>query len=653
MPISTPRLFARARVRSTVAAAAVLALAALPLALSPAASAAPDPAYSCPTSFPNLGSGSHPGYDARPNIYVGGELKIQAPATEGEGLILVGGDASFDINGRYNLGVAGVGSRVPPPPGSDMLVVGGNVTVSSGTILDVGHAIGGNIVAGGAVTAAPGAIELSGGTSTTSVANPLAGYADWPANFQGLSQQFAALPTTAGASVTEEWGTLTFTGDGSAARQVFALDSAMMAALATKAVTLNFAKIPLGTVIVINVSGAAATITTQSTMIDEKLVNPTATGDNIFSTLTQSIMWNFVDATEVTMLGGNQLPGSIMVPTAGSHTAIKTHTNGRVYVAGDLTQGGAGAPSGQEFHAYPFNDVLFNCKDSTQPEPETGSLTVQKLLVDSFGVVDPTRVYAGTYVCRDAALVVVAQGVWSRTAGAAAAAIGGIPLGSSCVVAEDALAPPAAGEASYFWGSPVVSPSGAVIVADATIPVAVTVTNTVLRAPVAPASGDFGVRKLLNDVYGVVLPDRIYTGTFSCLSQGVDVTPAPGTWSALADGVVVPLASGLPVGAVCSVTEHALTVDPLPGDPHYLWDAPQYSASSVTIVAAQQGVLTVTNTVLDPRPGTPGPGGGGSHVELPTMPITGATPLPLMLMAGGLFLLGMVLAVTAWRGRRA
>ncbi|WP_286346650.1 hypothetical protein [Frondihabitans sucicola] len=62
-----------------------------------------------------------------------------------------------------------------PPPGSDMLVAGGDVSVGDATTLDVGHGIGGNVVAGG--TAAPlDRITTSGGSVASDAADPLGAF---------------------------------------------------------------------------------------------------------------------------------------------------------------------------------------------------------------------------------------------------------------------------------------------------------------------------------------------------------------------------------------------------------------------------------------------------------------------------------------------
>ncbi|MFY3529452.1 choice-of-anchor A family protein, partial [Escherichia coli] len=76
------------------------------------------------------------GFDSNINVFVGGDFLVREAAAEAEGKVVTLGE--FDMNKRegvsqvYNVGIAGVGSRVPPPDGSDYLTTGGDVTIADG-----------------------------------------------------------------------------------------------------------------------------------------------------------------------------------------------------------------------------------------------------------------------------------------------------------------------------------------------------------------------------------------------------------------------------------------------------------------------------------------------------------------------------------------
>ena len=75
-------------------------------------------------------------------------------------------------------------------------------------------------------------------------------------------------------------------------------------------------------------------------------------------------------------------------------------------------------------------------------------------------------------------------------------------------------------------------------------------------APDLAHSGTFTLDVVLDDPGGLVDPDHVFRGTYTCLLDGADVTPGDGTWrvraSRASDRVI---ADGVPVGAVCSVDE--------------------------------------------------------------------------------------------------
>ncbi|MET4583825.1 choice-of-anchor A domain-containing protein/LPXTG-motif cell wall-anchored protein [Conyzicola nivalis] len=526
-------------------------------------------------------------YDSAVNVMIGGDFAARVGAAEAEGVVLVGGSATFDTTKHYSVGVAGVGSRVAPPPGSDMLVTGGDVTVASG-MLDVGSLIGGDIVSGG-VVGPRASIETSGGTITENAADPLLPYAATLQGYRDLSTTYSAMSPNAGGTVTSTGWDVTFRGDGTANRQVFTVAGTDLGALgATK--TMVFDNIPAGTIVIVNVTGPTAVIGANSFVFDGQPinpvnpVNPALPVDPLFSNFTQSLLWNFPTAVDVTLGDEDQLLGSILIPQPTSTTTVKTSTNGRFYAAGDVVMSGSPL-AGLEFHSYPFRET--SCGFAA-----VGSVSISKTLDDRDAVVPAGRMFTGGYTCVDASGSTVQSGTWSLSVGQTFVTPS-MPQGSSCVVTENTPAPPSATDASYRWQPAAISPAAAVVRAGT--PVAVTVLNTVSRAV-----GDLEMIKVLDDPYDVVDLSRVYTGTFACSYLGADLTPPPGTWAERAGAAPVRLATGLPAGTTCTLTEDPILVPPLPGFPQYHWAAPQIAPASVTIVENTVARIVVTNIVEDP-----------------------------------------------------
>ncbi|RII17740.1 hypothetical protein DSC45_12630 [Streptomyces sp. YIM 130001] len=265
----------RARAGSTGLACAVLAgvlpVLTLGLAAGPA-TAAPLPGGlgpcvpgDCPDPFPGISNGPIAGYDNGINIFVGEDFLVRGSAAEAEGRSVVLGD--FDMNkaagvsGVYNIGLAGVGSRVPPPDGSDYLTTGGNVAVAPGQTL---------LGEDGVVRHAG---SVSGDVDTTVTEDPDAAtpYAGLRDELTEASRCYArangeSRPAT-GTAVNE--GTQTrFTGDGASSLQVFNVDFDMVGPSGGQQGVI-FEGIPDGATILVNVLGADRVINTYSGGIDD------------------------------------------------------------------------------------------------------------------------------------------------------------------------------------------------------------------------------------------------------------------------------------------------------------------------------------------------------------------------------------------------
>ena len=627
----TPK-FLRAAAFLSAAALAALVLAAVPASTQTAFADTP----SCLDGYsdvPNLKGAPRYGTDNNVSTYVSGDLSIAGGASEIEGKFVIGGSATFTSGAYFNLGVVGAGSQVTPGPMTDMLITGSDVVIGPpANFVEVGNLIGGNVVAGGTVTGgspSPTAfMNTNGGSITENAVAPLAPYASVASHYVALSVAYDALADT--GTVTNDPGNVYFVGNGVDTRQVFTVSGATLGGIgATK--SMVFTNIPVDAVVIINVTGTAPVVSANSfslssTLVAGATINPMAVDpDRIFSHFTQSLLWNFPTATTLTLGDQDQLLGSVLVPTAGSTVTLLTSTNGRLYVNGDVTMGGS-TQSGLEIHDYPFREACV-------VTPLVGSLSITKALTDPDSVVDPLRVYTGTFVCDVAGTdVTPSPNTWAVTAGGPAFVVANLPATATCTVTEDALtAPPSATDSSYLWQAAVYSPTSVTIAS-------ATTSGIQVQNSVRHALGSLELVKVLTDPFTVVSLSRVYTGTFHCTHLAVDVTPAPGTWSTTAGAAPITLASNLPAGTVCTVAEDALTAPPLAGFPQYQWRTPAIGPASITLADGVISRFTVTNTVFDP---------------LDTLAFTGMQlELPLLL-GGGALATGILAVVFAIRRRRA
>lgn len=152
---------------------------------------------------------------------------------------------------------------------------------------------------------------------------------------------------------------ITFTGDGTSAMQVFNIDATQLSSNGYRGVDFNFTNIPGNASVVVNVSGGNVDFHTGwrfwwngLEIGDGYSKAATAAQKNAYPTAAQKIMWNFKDATQVTIRGGvategagdgketkddpaAAMLGSILVPRGNFEDHVTT--NGRVYVGGDFS----------------------------------------------------------------------------------------------------------------------------------------------------------------------------------------------------------------------------------------------------------------------------------------------------------------------------
>jgi choice-of-anchor A domain-containing protein/LPXTG-motif cell wall-anchored protein len=559
-------------------AAALVSLPATPLAPADSAAADTPACVAAIADYPNVHGQIYGvpwgfyGVDPEVGVYIAGDWNVVPGAAEAEGTIVVGGSATFNSGDYFNVGTVGLGSQVSAGAGTDMLTTGSNISVGTTTTVDVGNHRGGNLVAGGTISPSlpSSKYELNGGTATDGVTSPLTPYASVPLYYSGLSTSFAALPIgTETVDLTTDPSEVRFIGDGVSMRQVFTVSGTALGTDASQK-GVAFSNIPANAVIVINVTGASAQLSSwgfsmNGTPLDFSAAEP----DRVFSGWTQSITWNFASATDVSLGLNGQLPGSVLIPTASSQLDLRTSINGRLYVNGDVTFGGSGT-SGLEIHNYP----LRNCTSGT------GSLAITKTLTDTDDIVDDTRAFTGTYSCTPTTGADI-TGTWSVTVGATQT-VTGLPDGAVCTITEDTLSTGPSADTSYVWGTPTYSPTSGTVTTGGTV--TLTAQNSFSRQ-----TGSFAITKALTDPDAVVASGRLFTGDYTCAPQsGADIT---GSWSVEAGDTQT--VTGIPVGSTCTIIEDALTADPSATDPSYNWGAPTYSPSSVTTTS---GTVTITAT---------------------------------------------------------
>ncbi|GAA1028311.1 MULTISPECIES: choice-of-anchor A family protein [Amycolatopsis] len=345
----------RARKMAVVGGALAAAVCAVAFVAGPGASAAQLPGGlgpcvgdACPGKYPPVNNGPFAGRDNGINVFAGGDFLVREGAAEAEGRVVVLG--GFDMNKRaggsaiYNVGIAGVGSRVPPPDGGDFLTTGKNVTVAPNQRL-----------------LADDGVVRYGGTVTGTVTGTLKQDPNAADPYKQLRPQLQEASTCYGKSAAtgtaknEGYRTL-FTGDGKSALQVFNVDFDLTGPGGGMQ-GLEFAGIPAGATVLVNLVGGNRVINTYTgDLADQDPINH----------LREKLLWNFPDASKVKIAGQAQFQGSVLVGNPSSDTTVTASgTNGRFFTAGNLLHTSEGAAGGQEFHAYPFNGDLPDCATPT------------------------------------------------------------------------------------------------------------------------------------------------------------------------------------------------------------------------------------------------------------------------------------------------
>ncbi|MEV0277228.1 choice-of-anchor A family protein [Streptomyces sp. NPDC050610] len=309
----------------------------------------------CPGAYPDPDNGPVVGRDNGVNVFVGGDYLVGGSAAEAEGKLVALGDFRMNKTSGsrvYNVGVVGVGSRVPPDNGSDFLTVGGDISIAPGQSLlaEEGPTRGVVTYAGGlSGTVVPRAVHDPDAARPSLRLRPeLTAAADCYAHDHGVPRE------TTGTAVNQGHETV-FTGDGASMLQVFDVDFDMVGRGGGDQ-GVAFHGIPEGATVLVNITGPARTISSYMGALP---------GD-----LRERLLWNFPDAAQITIKGSAQFQGSVLIGRPESMATVSVPgVNGRFLTAGSLTHA---STSGAELHRYPFNGDLPECAGES-PSPTTSS----------------------------------------------------------------------------------------------------------------------------------------------------------------------------------------------------------------------------------------------------------------------------------------
>ncbi|MDO5753704.1 DUF5979 domain-containing protein, partial [Arthrobacter sp.] len=210
----------------------------------------------------------------------------------------------------------------------------------------------------------------------------------------------------------------------------------------------------------------------------------------------------------------------------------------------------------------------------------TGSVDVTKKLTGPADVVDPTRIYTGSWSCTYKEEPAV-TGKWSLAKDATSVPVTGILLNSDCVVSEDEVTAPSV-DPSYRW-SVATFEDASVTTADTTAHLVVT--NNLVR--------DTGAIKVAKAVIGEVGgftggSNPVFDIGYSCSVEGVE-TALTGS-AKVANGETVTLPGAIPFGWTCAISE----VQPTGSlsDDSFAWERPKVEQPTV-VLSAETPTATV------------------------------------------------------------
>ncbi len=254
------------------------------------------------------------------NVFIFGSGDFVSQNTDTMGDLAAGGDVSL-MNYGVAQGIAGDPTQTPNPA---RLVVGGKLTATNG---GVGSNQRGTLYTNTAAS-------LTGFTVANTLPQTVIGsFSADQTQYTNLSSSLGTLASN-GSSVLGSGNTLTLTGTASGLN-VFDISAATL----SSADTVNISA-PLGSTVLINVSGTSATL--QNGNVNE--TGGIGAG---------SVLYNFYQALTVNLPGSKDPEGSILAPLAG---VMGPGMNGGGQMHGQLI---AGSYSGDtQFDSVPFTGSL-------------------------------------------------------------------------------------------------------------------------------------------------------------------------------------------------------------------------------------------------------------------------------------------------------
>lgn len=233
------------------------------------------------------------GHDSNINVYVGGNYLVREAAAEAEGRIVTLGN--FDMDKRdgaspaYRVGVTS--------GGSDHLAVGANLTVAPGQRLLAEEGTGSGVVRYG------GSLDGTVLPATVNSPDAAAPYADLRGDLTDAYRCYAytgdARRAVTGQALRDGSST-TFEGDGAAPLQIFSVDADLVSGIGGGPTDISFTGIPDGATVLVNVYGDTRTLDSDAVTLPDPDQR-------------RRLLWNFPDATALTLTGAAELEGSVLV----------------------------------------------------------------------------------------------------------------------------------------------------------------------------------------------------------------------------------------------------------------------------------------------------------------------------------------------------
>ncbi|MEJ0040019.1 MAG: choice-of-anchor A family protein [Gammaproteobacteria bacterium] len=250
-------------------------------------------------------------------VFVFGSGNFSSQSTDSGGNLAAGGDVSLQ---NYSVASA-IAGNPSLNPNSARLVVGGNLTATNG---GVGQGQNGALYVGGAINRT--SFTATGGT----FGQTLVDFSAAELQYESLSLSLGGLGANGTSSIS--FGTLNLNGTSSTLN-VFTLSAADL----TSTNAVNIAA-PTGSTVLINVTGNNAVFQNGNV--------------NLTGISSAYVLYNFINATSVTLTGSKNPAGSILAPLAGV-------TGGFGAMDGQLITGSYGGMGGDPYGHTEFHGIAF------------------------------------------------------------------------------------------------------------------------------------------------------------------------------------------------------------------------------------------------------------------------------------------------------